>query len=127
MAFSGAVINPLGILSYLAEEAIGAYRFVKLGATIGCVQLTDSEGEAALGVALEKAASGQSVSVATAGICKCKCGTAVTVTTNPVAIQADASGTFLAATTGDYIVGWVLMTCAAGDYVPCIIAPGGVV
>jgi hypothetical protein len=123
MAYSGSVMHPLGIISYKAEEAIGAYQIVKLGATQGNAQLNDADGEQCVGIALEKAASGQSVSVVTGGTCKVKCGTAITVTTTPVAFQADGSGDAKTATTAGAVMGYALETAADGDY---FMAPGGI-
>jgi len=126
MANSGSVYGMCTVISYIAEEAIGAYQIVKLGATIGNVQLNDAAGEQCLGVTLEKAAIGQAVAVVVFGVTKVKCGTAITVTTTPVPIQADGSGDALEATTGDLIVGYALKSAADGDYFPALIAPGGI-
>lgn len=126
MAYTGSIMGPMSVISYKAEEAIGAHQIVKLGATAGNVQLNDSAGEQCLGVALEKAASGQAVSVVILGVTKVKVGTAITVTTTPVPIQADGSGDAIEATTADLIVGYALETGADGDYISCLICPGGI-
>jgi hypothetical protein len=126
MAYSGSIMGPMSVISYKAEEAIEAYQIVKLGASAGNVQLNDSAGEQCLGVALEKAASGQAVSVVILGRTKVKCGSAITVTTTPVPIQGDGSGDAITATTADLIVGYALESAADGDYFMALICPGGI-
>jgi predicted transcriptional regulator len=127
MAFSGSVSGKCFSVSYLAEEAIGRGQIVKLGATAGYVQLNDSAGEQCLGVALDKAAIGQAVSVCILGVCKVKIGTAgMTVSTTPTPIQGDGSGDAIDATTGDLIVGLLLETGADNDLCTCIVCHGGI-
>lgn len=108
--------------SFTAGEAITQYHFVTLESD-GFVDMADSAGEQAVGVALTGAtAAGRPVTVAVAGRVKVTAGGTIAAG-GAVAAAADAEA--VAATTGNVIMGYAVESAVAGDVVTIELIQGG--
>lgn len=99
--------------TFTAVGAINKYRFVKFSAE-NSVEECDTQGEAAMGVAVETQADGEAVSVwmlGDGGIIPVEAGAAVSVLDE---ITTGTAGKVEAAATGDVILGAVV-EAASGD------------
>lgn len=100
--------------TFIASEAIGQYQFVKAGTGANGVDLCDTQGEAALGVAVDAAGALEAVSVYLlneGGIVPVQAGAAISIG-GEITTAADADGD--PALTGDVVLGTALET-ASGD------------
>jgi len=99
--------------TFTASGAINQYRFLKFSAA-NTVEECDTQGEAAMGVAVETAADGEAVSVwmlADGGIIPVEASGAVTALDE---ITTGTAGKAEAAASGDIILG-ALVEAASGD------------
>lgn len=69
-------------------------------------------GEAGVGILLNNPVAGQSASVQIGGVAKAKAGGTIAA---GAAVAANASGLLIAATTGNYIVGFAKEAAVSGD------------
>ena len=107
-----AGVAPPVPLTYTAVGAITKYRFVKLSAA-NSVEECDSQGEAAVGVAVETQAAGEAVSVwplGKGGIIPIEESAAISVLDE---ITTGTAGKAEAAATGDVILGAVVEAAGA--------------
>jgi len=120
MALQSGIVRCLS-KSFTAEEDITQYHAVKLGSSDNGVLQTDTQGEMALGIALEDADSGQAVEVLIIGICPVIITTASSFAVgNNMTPSAEGSpsvdaGKVEEAATGDYIMGYILDAPGADD------------
>lgn len=107
-------VAPPAPKTFIASEAIGQYQFVKMGAAANTVDLCDTQGEAALGVAVEAAGVNEAVSVwllNEGGIVPVQAGAAIAV---GGLITTAADGDADPALTADIILG-IALEAASGD------------
>lgn len=101
-------------VTFIASEAIGQYQFVKFGTAANTVDLCDTQGESAIGVAVEAAGANEAVSVwllNKGGIVPVQAGAAIAVGGN-ITTAADGDGD--PALTADIILG-IALEAASGD------------
>ena len=120
MALQSGIVRCLS-KSFTAEEDITQYHAVKFGSADNGILQTDTQGEKALGIALEDADSGQAVEVLILGICpvivSAYSGTGVGDNITPSAEGSPSvdAGKVEEAASGDYIMGRILDAAAADD------------
>jgi hypothetical protein len=121
-----AVSNDQGVkpLSFIAGGSIIANRLVKLDSTIGQVVATSAITDAAIGVALHAASSGEPVAVQTTGIAKVTASaTSVAVGVQVMPTASGAGKCVLAAGATALSCGLALATAGAdGDIVEVLLA-----
>lgn len=116
-----SVIQEPVILSFVAAADLSAkqYFFVKM-TDANTVNLAGN-GEAAVGVLINKPTSGQIAQVQIGGLAKVVAAGALNA---PVRISADAAGKATTATTGEYVTGLTTQDASGdGSVVECILAP----
>lgn len=104
-------ISPDGRVTFKAAAAITAGQPVKFTATAGEVTPCTAATDAAVGVALDAAAAGDTVPVALLG---CKPGTMIAAATGEVTAGSEVNALGAAATTGHTVIGRALNAAAAG-------------
>lgn len=105
-------------VSYEANEAITQWLAVKLVGD-ATVDLTDSQGEKVLGIAMHDAAVGEMVKILVIGICPVIIATAASFARwdnwTPTAIDTTHAGKVEEAASSDYVGGYLLDAPAADD------------
>lgn len=103
--------------TFEAEAAITKYAVVKQGTGDGQVKMTDTQGEKAIGVALNAAAAGEAVEVLITGICPVVITTAASfaVGDSMTPSASTDNGKVEEAASGDYVLGYLLDAPAADD------------
>lgn len=88
----------------------------------GNVISASTAGEAVIGIIQNTGKLGDPIKVGIGGISKAKTAGAITAGGY---VSTNASGLFIAATTGHKVVGTALVTAASGDVIPVLLAPPG--
>lgn len=113
-------------ITFTAESAITAYRFVKLGAAANGVTAVTAQGEVAMGVAGESQASGEAVSVwplNRGGIVPVEAAAAISVG-DDITTQSDGRG--MTSASLDNILGVALEAASgAGHIIPVLVKAQG--
>lgn len=102
-----------GTVTAAADLSAKQYYIVKVTAN-NAVNLTSSAGEAAFGILQNAPTSGAAAAVMNVGVSLVIAGSGGLAAGNLV--QAAADGTAIAASTGDYVLGTVIVGASAGEY-----------
>lgn len=113
--------NETLIKNYLAGAAIAANRIVKFDTTDGVVIQAAAAADLSIGVCGAVApASGERVDIVQAGIAEVEFAGIVA---RGALVTADANGKGVAAASTNRTIGMALVTTAAGDIAPVLLAP----
>lgn len=126
MAFTGQYEGQQTKITLSSAGVIAKYECVTIAAQADgvCAEVA-SAGAQVTGIAQNAAsAAGEAVSVCVMGVSKAVAGAAVT---KGAALQADATGRVIAATTADEVLGFALeAAAAAGDQITVVVAYAGI-
>lgn len=111
--------NHNGLSITLAAAAdLSAKQFTVIKLDSNGAAASAGAGEAGIGILQNNPGSGQAATVQIDGISKAKAGGTISA---GAALAANASGLLVAATTGNYIVGFAKAAAASGDVFPVVL------